>query len=135
LLTLCGIGLTSDVDSPADAPPTMTGINLLDERAVAGRKQLFGEIFLHSAADVDDPSSSVRYRWTREGSWKLIVPDARNEPKAVVELYDLAADPGETKNLAATEPERVARLTSSLDAWWNPTAAADEGAGAERKAP
>lgn len=115
--------------------PELTGIDLLDDAAVAGRKQLFGEIFLHSAADVDDPRSSVRYRWTRAENWKLIVPDVRNEPKAVVELYDLAADPGETKNLAATEPERVARLTSSLDAWWSPTAAADEGAGAERKAP
>jgi arylsulfatase A-like enzyme len=115
--------------------PKMQGINLLDERAVAGRKQLFGEIFLHSAADVEDPRSSVRYRWTRAENWKLIVPDLRNEPKATVELYDLATDPGETKNLAATEPERVARLTKSLDAWWSPTAAAVEGAGAERKAP
>ena len=115
--------------------PELSGIDLLDDAAVAGRKQLFGEIFLHSAADVDEPASSVRYRWTRAENWKLIVPDAHNEPKAVVELYDLAADPGETKNLAATEQQRVARLTSSLNAWWNPTAAADEGAGAERKAP
>ncbi|MEW6744936.1 MAG: sulfatase [Planctomycetota bacterium] len=42
-----------------------------------------------------------------QGRWKLI-----HAPE--VELYDLAADPGETRNLAGTEPERVALLLESL---------------------
>lgn len=33
------------------------------------------------------------------------------------ELYDLAADPGETRDLAATRPERCAELRSRLHAW------------------
>jgi hypothetical protein len=33
------------------------------------------------------------------------------------ELYDLAADIGETKNLAEQRPETVAALQKELDAW------------------
>ena len=48
------------------------------------------------------------------------MPDAKNEPDCVVELYDLAADPHETKNLAGENPDVVARLRGDLDAWWKP---------------
>jgi arylsulfatase len=34
------------------------------------------------------------------------------------ELYDLQADPGETKNLAAERPEVVKELEQVYDAWW-----------------
>ena len=34
------------------------------------------------------------------------------------ELYDLTADPGETKNLAAEHPEVIAELTKAYDKWW-----------------
>ncbi|MBE0537805.1 MAG: sulfatase [Phycisphaerae bacterium] len=34
-----------------------------------------------------------------------------------VELYDLAADPGEERNVARTLPEEAARLKQSLDTW------------------
>lgn len=121
-----------NVERPTDAP-ALGGVDLLNAEAVAARKQLFGEIFTHSAVDVADPASSVRFRWTREGNRKLIVPDLRNEPQGVVELYDLAVDPGETKNLAASGPDEVVRLTRMLDAWWNPKA--DKPNGAEPKAP
>lgn len=110
LLKACGL--------PKDQ--AMQGVDLLDDKAVAARKQLFGEVFTHNAVDVDDPASSVRFRWTRSGDWKLIVPMTSNEPGAEVELYDLAADPTETKNLAAAEPKRVAELSQQLDAWWKP---------------
>ncbi|MBL9095045.1 MAG: sulfatase [Planctomycetaceae bacterium] len=109
LLKACGIAPVAG----------MQGLDLLDATAVAGRKQLYGEIFTHNAVDVNSPASSVRFRWTREGNWKLIVPDATNEPAGTVELFDLAADEAETKNLASAEPERVAALRKSLDAWWD----------------
>jgi arylsulfatase A-like enzyme len=47
----------------------------------------------------------------REGDLKLIVP--RREG-GVAEFYDLADDPGESKDLATPQPDRVARLTRSL---------------------
>ena len=34
------------------------------------------------------------------------------------ELYDLKADPGETKNVIAEHPEVAARLRASYDRWW-----------------
>jgi len=34
-----------------------------------------------------------------------------------VELYDLAEDPGEQRNLAASRPEETARLRAELDRW------------------
>ena len=51
----------------------------------------------------------------RHGPWKLIVngPDGPE----VVALYDLDEDPGETTNLAADEPERVAAMGAALDNW------------------
>jgi arylsulfatase A-like enzyme len=47
----------------------------------------------------------------RQGNWKFIEP-AKDEGTG--ELYDLAADLGETKNLVAERPEITADLTKSL---------------------
>ena len=41
-----------------------------------------------------------------------------------MELYDLARDPGETRNLAAVEPARAADLRAQLAAWRQATGAA-----------
>jgi arylsulfatase len=46
----------------------------------------------------------------RQENWKLW----RDARKDVTELYDLQADPGETRNLAASAPDRVARMTRTL---------------------
>jgi arylsulfatase A-like enzyme len=35
------------------------------------------------------------------------------------ELYDLKADPGETKNVIAEHPDVVAALSAAYDQWWN----------------
>lgn len=112
ILKLCGVKPTAD----------MQGVDLLDEKAVAARKQIFGEIFTHNAVDVHDPASSLRFRWTRSGKWKLIVPNAKNEPQAVVQLYDVEADPMEENSLAESNGEVVAQLTKDIDAWWTPKA-------------
>ena len=96
----------------------MEGVNLLDEKAVAGRPAIFGEIFTHNAVDIHDPASSLRYRWVVAGDWKLIVPELRNVPDGVVELFDVVHDPGETRNLAGTERGRVKELQRRLDSWW-----------------
>ena len=78
----------------------------VDAGAVARREAVFGEVFTHNAVDLDRPASSLRFRWVVEGDWKLIVPDPHNEPRAAVELFDLAGDPSESTNLAGREPVR-----------------------------
>jgi uncharacterized sulfatase len=104
-------------------PPaaTMSGIDLLDEAAVKARSTIFGECFTHTAVDLSKPASSLRWRWLIAGRWKLMVPDATNEPKRHAELYDVIADPTEQKDLAASEPQRVTDLTRQLDGWWDPS--------------
>jgi uncharacterized sulfatase len=100
--------------------PQMQGINLLDSQAVRARRAVYGECFTHNANELNHPAANLRWRWVIEDHWKLIVPNATNEPKAAVELYDLAADPLEEKDLATSNPQRVAQLNELLDAWWNP---------------
>lgn len=64
---------------------------------------------------------SIKGRFAiRDGKWKLCLcagsggwsPGGGTESP---QLYDMAADPGETKNLAATRPEVVTRLTKLLE--------------------
>ncbi len=100
------------------APADLPGVDLLDDAALARRDTLYGELFTHNAVDLHNPASSLRWRWVIEGDWKLIVPAVQNEPRAVVELYNLSLDSGEEKNLAETEAGRVERLRKKLDAWW-----------------
>jgi len=100
-------------------PQQMPGMNLLDVAAGKGRlarDAVFGELFVHTAVDVDKPSLNLTHRWVRVGNWKLIVSV---DPKAGPELYDIGSDPHETKNLAAESAERIAELTKRLDAWWS----------------
>jgi arylsulfatase A-like enzyme len=96
----------------------MEGVNLLDEKAVAAHPPAFGEVFTHNAVDLRDPASSLRYRWIVQGDWKLIVPDSRNEPSGTVELFDVAHDPGETRNLTAEQRPKVVELLPRLNAHW-----------------
>ncbi len=129
------------------APAGLPGVNLLDDAAVAARKQLFGECYTHTLVDLDDPARSLMWRWTvRQDNahlWKLIEPasarggdfpvwegrsvapeDQARYERGEVELFDVAADPGETKNLAGDHAGVVTELRASLDAWWKPEAGA-----------
>jgi arylsulfatase A-like enzyme len=70
-----------------------------------------------SGADAGSPHERLFWRSgallaVREGDWKLV----RGAGPAD-ELYDLAADVGETRDLAAARPEVKARLAAALDAW------------------
>jgi arylsulfatase A len=50
----------------------------------------------------------------RAGKWKLVRLNALTPDGAVLELYDLAADPGEAHNLAAEHPDTVHRLAGDM---------------------
>lgn len=167
-----GDGLASAIDimptvlaaAGVEPPAGLPGVNLLDDKAVAARNQVFGECFTHTLVDLDDPAKSLLWRWTVRDQWKLIVPatadatvrapahearldDADSQARydrGEVELFDVLHDPDETKNVAAVHPELVLALRQSLDAWWTPSPAEDANArpavappssGASRKQP
>ena len=108
ILTAVGLEPASDLQ----------GVNLLDSKALAARTAICGEIFTHNAVNIDDPASSLRYRWIVSGDWKLIVPHRGNEPAATVELFDVAHDPDEKRNLAPEQTQRVMELSAQLEKWW-----------------
>lgn len=49
----------------------------------------------------------------RDGPLKLVVHYQGGTP----ELFNLVADPGETRDIAAQHPGEVARLTAAFNAW------------------
>jgi arylsulfatase A-like enzyme len=57
-----------------------------------------------------------RFRTVVDGSWKLIWTPGR-EADAAYRLFDLAADPDETRDLSADHPERVQELRRELARW------------------
>ncbi len=109
LLKACGLAV----------PEGCPGIDLLDPAAVAARDTIFGECYDHDMVDFDAPAKSLKWRWCRQGDWKLIQPTSR-VPGAVPELYNLAADPMEQTNLATSESARRDALLQRLDQWWKP---------------
>lgn len=93
----------------ANKTDRMTGLSLLDGGAQAKKRNaVYGEIFAHDIANIDDPNESLLYRWVVEGEFKFIQP---NEGKIgryktvhgnlarPAELYNLTQDPFETKQL------------------------------------
>ncbi|RUL88269.1 sulfatase family protein [Tautonia sociabilis] len=117
------IDLAPTILSAVGLEPTaeMPGVDLLDADAVAGRSAIFGACYEHTAIDLDDPAANLRERWGIDGDWKLILPTPLSDLEAP-ELYDLAADPGETRNLAGEHPDRVEEMRTMIDRWWDPSA-------------
>ena len=130
VLAACGVA----------APAGLPGVDLLDPAAVATRPVVFGECYTHTLVDLDDPAASLLWRWAVRGDWKLVVPErlAAADPRLDVEgaaldddsrawleagtprLFDLAADSGENRDVAAEHPDVVDDLRTTLDAWWTP---------------
>jgi arylsulfatase A-like enzyme len=81
--------------------PVLTGAGELD------RGPLFWH-YPHYSNQGGTPSAAVRI-----GSWKLI----QFYEDSHVELYDLAGDPGETRDLSSEHPERAGELLGVLDRW------------------
>ena len=63
----------------------------------------------------------------RVDQWKLVVLHPKAAPGTFqnprVELYNLAADPGETTDVAKQHPTRVATMLKQLNSWFEDTEA------------
>lgn len=117
-------------ETPLPEGHTLDGENVMDAilgKATQGRK---APVFFrrppdrpgygHGYEDQDNPDLAAV-----EGNWKLLV----NLDGSDLQLYDIAADPRESKNLAADHEETVARLREAVFAWnaAMPTDASDSG--------
>jgi len=134
-----GLQLCSSIDivptvlaaGGADIPANLPGVNLLDvlkSGEATPRKEVFGEGCAHDIRDLENPEASLLYRWVVDGKWKLLLtydgevgryrsshPREEKRPQ----LFDLIADPHETRNLAAENPVIVAGLAKKIDGWWS----------------
>jgi arylsulfatase A-like enzyme len=82
-------------------------VPLLTETGRIGRDALFWH-FPHYHGSGNRPSGAIRM-----GPWKLV----EWFEDGAVELYDLAVDPGEERDLASSEPDRVREMLTRLRAW------------------
>jgi arylsulfatase A-like enzyme len=91
----------------APIPPGVQGGVLPDVSRPSVAEEEINPFLVQHYGDVYDRSMRVVY----DGAWKLITT-SRGEQM----LFDLGADPGETTNLAAREPERVSAMRAQLAA-------------------
>jgi hypothetical protein len=74
------------------------------------RKPLYWEWRFNIAGHVWNRSPQLAIR---DGDWKLLM----NPDRSRIELYDIPRDRMQAENLAARNPEIVARLSGQLAAW------------------
>jgi len=110
-----------------DAPANLTGVNLLDRKAVVKRKTVFG--VTHSIFNMTpgDPDDTLQYLWCVDGDWKLILRQSGKDTTHYVnvhvwdtkpvQLFNLAKDPLGNTDLAARHPKIVERLTKRIEDW------------------
>jgi len=100
-----------------NAPP-IQGASLIpllkDPSAPSADRPLFAETFTTVFHHTLDTDASIPLASIRDGATQLIVH--RSNPESL-ELFDLGTDPQELRNLAAANPEKIARLRPALIAW------------------
>ena len=114
LPTLCEI---TGAAVPADLAPRLEGRSLVpllrDSSAPWPDRPLVTHVGRWDRGKAAE--SAYRNCRIREGRWQAVNTKSRRDGW---ELYDLAADPGETTDVAAAHPDVLARLTGTYDAWW-----------------
>ena len=111
---------------PADLPGLNLHKNIIEGSQIE-RDTIFGEGFAHDIVDIEDPEKTLLYRWVIQGDWKLLLtydgivssyktthPRTEKGPQ----LFNLAEDPAEKKNLAKDNPEIVAKLVKEIEGWY-----------------
>ena len=105
----------------------LSGINLLDKQARAGRKRVFG--VCHSVYNMTpgNPDGTLQYLWVVEGEWKLLIRfrgldttryrQLHTWDEAPVRLYNLKNDPHEKNEVSSVHPAIVSRLTKAIHTW------------------
>jgi arylsulfatase len=115
LPTLCGITATA---IPADVAAKVEGRSLVpllhDATAAWPDRPLVTHVGRWDRGKA--AGSALRNCRIREGRWSLV--NVKNDPQAW-ELYDLATDPGETRDVAADHADVVARLAATYGEWWH----------------
>ncbi|MEW4486496.1 sulfatase-like hydrolase/transferase [Thalassoglobus sp. JC818] len=110
---------TSSVCSFIDWMPTLCSIAGINELPEQLDGEDISEVFFGTAGQRNKPlmwktSSTGSAPAIRDGDWKLHLNRRRDNG---VELYDLASDPSESKNVAADHPQVVAQLRKQLRSW------------------
>ena len=86
--------------------------------ALSGETYQREPMYWHSSLGRPAQTGDTRSSAVIDGDWKLIQWYSLEDESIVrVELFNLADDPGEHRDLAGKHPERVAELTAMLDAW------------------
>lgn len=88
-----------DLREHVESAPRPARLVRIENEPNATLTSLFGDRFAH------------RFEAVTDGRWKLILTDGGGG-----ELYDLESDSAETRNLAASEPDRVREMTRELAA-------------------
>jgi len=69
--------------------------------------------------ELPDPEK-YRFASVMEGPWRLVLRnDLSAGAKPAMELYRLADDPGQNRDIAAAHPDIVSNLRRRYDAWWD----------------
>lgn len=104
-----------------EAPEKNDGLSYLP--ALLGKKQaqhafMYWEFFDYNYKFKDagnkKPRTVFNQQAVRMGDWKAIRINISDDPDAPLELYDLKSDEGETKNVAAQNPEIIKRIEKYL---------------------
>jgi arylsulfatase A-like enzyme len=100
-----------------DVAPTLAGAAKVPASPAWQGRNLFSDAPAPEALYQEQHHEGSVLRSIRTAKWKLIVAN-ENNPRglAPVELYDMQADPKETKNVAADQADVVTRLSGELAA-------------------